>query len=54
MSFNGPQGAPAADRFVISIVLNGDVEHFDKSRAVDVNDVPQGVLTTIATEKPPE
>ena len=37
---------------MISIVLNGDVEHFDKSRAVDVNDVPQGVLTTIATEKP--
>ena len=36
---NGPQGAPAADRFQITIVLNSDVERYDKSIVVDPNDV---------------
>jgi hypothetical protein len=36
---NGPESAPASDRFVITINLGSDVLHFDKSIAVDVNDV---------------
>jgi hypothetical protein len=35
---NGPQGAPAGDRFIISIVLNGDVERYDKSIEINPND----------------
>ena len=37
-SANGPEGTPAADRFRITIVLNGDVERYDKSIAIDPND----------------
>jgi hypothetical protein len=36
---NGPEAAPAADRFVITINLGSDVLHFDKSIAIDPNDV---------------
>jgi len=56
---NGPGAAPAADRFVITINLGSDVLHFDKSIAVDANDVdphnidttPQGLLPIIAANK---
>jgi hypothetical protein len=58
-SANGPESAPAGDRFVITINLGSDVLHFDKSRTVDANDhgpkdidtAPQGVITAIATNK---
>jgi len=36
---NGPEAAPAADRFIITINLGDDVLHFDKSIAIDPNDV---------------
>jgi hypothetical protein len=57
---NGPESAPAGDRFVITINLGSDVLHFDKSIAVDPNDVdpfndigttPQGLLAVIAAKK---
>lgn len=38
-SANGPAGAPAADRFQITIVLNTDVERYDKSIEVNPNDI---------------
>jgi hypothetical protein len=50
---NGPTGAPATDRFQITIVLSADggnadtdVIHFDKSIAINPNDdsTPQGLL----------
>jgi hypothetical protein len=53
----GPQGTPAADRFVISIVLNGDVERYDKSREINPNDydpngpAPQKLYPVIAVKK---
>jgi hypothetical protein len=55
----GPQFAPAGDRFEIRIVLGTDdsgaeiVEHYNKSIAIDANDVdpndstPQGVVAAI-------
>ena len=46
LAANGPEKAPAADRFVISIVLNGDVEHYDKSIAIDPNDTAPQITTT--------
>jgi hypothetical protein len=57
---NGPEAAPAADRFQIIINLGGDIERYDKSIAIDPNDVdpndtdttPQGLLTVIAANKP--
>jgi hypothetical protein len=63
---NGPETAPAADRFQITINLGADVLHFDKSIAPDPNDVdpfndvdpndldvrPQAVIAAIATSKP--
>ena len=36
---NGPETAPASDRFQITINLGADVLHFDKCIAVDPNDV---------------
>ena len=36
---NGLEAAPAADRFVITINLGADVLKFDKSIAIDPNDV---------------
>jgi hypothetical protein len=45
---NGPEAAPAADRFVITINLGGDVLKFDKSIAIDANDVdPNDTSTTM-------
>jgi hypothetical protein len=47
---NGPEVRPASDRFQITINLGADVLHFDKSIAVDANDVdpndttPEGLL----------
>jgi hypothetical protein len=57
---NGPESAPASDRFVITINLGSDVLKFDKSIAPDPNDVdphhiddtPQGLLAVIAMNKP--
>src|SRR5215467_11923381 len=44
LAANGPEAAPAADRFVITINLNSDgsnhVEHYDKSRTIDADDTP--------------
>jgi hypothetical protein len=38
---NGPEAAPASDRFVITINLTADgsnhIEHYDKARAIDPN-----------------
>jgi hypothetical protein len=57
---NGPEAAPASDRFQITINLGADVLHFDKSIAVDANDVdpfndtdttPQELLAAIAANK---
>jgi hypothetical protein len=56
---NGPEAAPASDRFQITINLGADVLKFDKSIAVDPNDTdphntettPQGLLTVIAANK---
>jgi hypothetical protein len=64
---NGPEAAPAADRFQIVINLGEDVLRFDKSIAVDANDrdpnevkvivsddddtAPQKLLPVIATNK---
>ena len=45
---NGPAGAPAADRFIISIVLNGDTLNFNKSIAPDPNDVDPDHIDTSA------
>jgi hypothetical protein len=40
--------AAAAERFTITIVLNSDVEHYSKSRAIDANDVDPGHVDTAA------
>ena len=58
---NGPEVAPASDRFQITINLGADtVLKFDKSIMPDANDVdpfndigttPQGLLATIAAKK---
>jgi hypothetical protein len=54
---NGPEAAPATDRFQITINLGADTLRFDKSIAIDPNDVdplndtdatPQGLLAVIA------
>jgi hypothetical protein len=56
---NGPEAAPAADRFVITINLGAEVLHFDKSIAIDPNDVdpndtdtaPQGLPAIVAANQ---
>ena len=56
---NGPEAAPASDRFQITINLGDDVLHFDKSIAVDANDVdpndtnttPRGLIPITAANK---
>jgi hypothetical protein len=60
---NGPEAAPATDRFQIVINLGADTTlRFDKSIAPDANDVdpfndvdtmPQGMIAAIAAKKPP-
>jgi hypothetical protein len=58
---NGPEAAPASDRFVITINLGSDTLRFDKSIAPNANDIdpfndvdatPQDVIAAIATTKP--
>jgi hypothetical protein len=45
---NGPEAAPASDRFQIIINLGDDVLKFDKSIAIDANDVdPNDTKTTM-------
>jgi hypothetical protein len=56
---NGPETAPAADRFIITINLGSDVERYSKSIKVDPNDIdpndtdtaPQGLLPIIAANR---
>jgi hypothetical protein len=56
---NGPEAAPASDRFQIIINLGDDVLKFDKSIAIDANDVdphntdttPQELLPALAAKK---
>jgi hypothetical protein len=56
---NGPEAAPASERFVITINLGGDVERYSKSIKVDPNDIdpndssdtPQELLPVIAANK---
>ena len=49
---NGPEAAPAADRFVITINLGAEVLHFDKSIAIDANDVDPNDTDTAPQELP--
>ena len=57
---NGPEAAPAADKFIIQINLGEDVLRFNKAIAPDANDVdpfndtdtmPQNVVAAIATKE---
>jgi hypothetical protein len=56
---NGPEAAPASDRFQIIINLGGDIERYDKSIEINPNDVdpndidstPQGLLPIIVAKK---
>jgi hypothetical protein len=56
---NGPESAPAGDRFVIQINLGSDTLLFDKSILPDphdidphhIDDTPQGLLAVIAAKK---
>jgi hypothetical protein len=55
---NGPAGAPASDRFIITINLGADhIERYSKSLKSDVNDVDPftdvdtGVIAAIAAKK---
>ena len=56
---NGPEATAAADRFIITINLGSDVERYNKSIAINANDVdpndintkPQGLLPMIAANK---
>jgi hypothetical protein len=57
---NGPEAAPASDRFIIQINLGEDVLRFNKAIAPDPNDIdpfndvdttPQGLLPIIAANK---
>jgi hypothetical protein len=59
-SANGPQAAPAGDRFIIQINLGADsdgrpiVEKFNKSIAIDANDIDpdnMGMMAAIAMKK---
>src|SRR5262245_39643742 len=56
---NGPETTAAADRFIITINLGSDVERYNKSIAINANDVdpndidtkPQELLPMIAANK---
>src|SRR5262245_10545426 len=56
---NGPEATAAADRFIITINLGSDVERYNKSIAIDANDVdpndtdtaPRGLIAAIAAKK---
>src|SRR5262245_34278552 len=47
---NGPEAAPAADRFVITINLGSDVLHFDKSIAIGPDPDPPNEVDTVPQE----
>jgi hypothetical protein len=47
ISANGPETAPAGERFVITLNLGGDSIHFDKPRAVGVDDSAGRIDVTI-------
>jgi hypothetical protein len=47
---NGAEAAPASDRFQIIINLGSDTLRFDKSKAVDVNDVDPNDIKTASQE----
>ena len=55
---NGPEATAAADRFIITINLGSDVERYNKSIAINANDVdpndidtkPQALLPMIAAK----
>jgi hypothetical protein len=56
LAANGPESVPAADRFIISINISGDgsstdVLHFNKSRAIDANDVNPDELIPFSSFK---
>jgi hypothetical protein len=51
LAANGPEKVPAADRFIISIHLGADTEHYDKSIAIDANDVPPAKPQITTTKK---
>jgi hypothetical protein len=56
---NGPEAAPASERFVITINLGGEVERYSKSIAIDANDVdpndtdsaPRGLIASTTAKK---
>jgi hypothetical protein len=56
---NGPEATAAADRFVITINLGGDVERYSKLIAIDPNDVdpndtdsaPRGLIASTTAKK---
>jgi hypothetical protein len=53
---NGPESAPAAERFIITINLGTDVEHYNKSIAINANDTdpdaaPEGLVAAIPARK---
>src|SRR5262245_65253388 len=56
---NGPEATAAADRFIITINLGSDVERYNKSIAINANDVdphnpdntPQELLPVIEANK---
>jgi hypothetical protein len=56
---NGPEATAAADRFIITINLGSDVERYNKSIAINANDVdpndtdtaPRGLIAAIAAKK---
>jgi hypothetical protein len=50
-SATGPASAPAADRFIITINLNGDVEHYNKAINVTPND-PNDISYNSASTTP--
>jgi hypothetical protein len=58
LAANGPQNVPAADRFIITINLGSDTEHYSKSITVtaddpdDINGTPEELVAIVATDKP--
>ena len=51
LAANGPEKAPAADRFIITINLGTDTEHYNKLIAINADDVDPNDVPQIATTK---
>src|SRR5262245_31904487 len=54
LAANVPEKVPAADRFIISIHLGADVEHYNKSRVINANDpddITPNSVAPITTKK---